>query len=168
MNEVFIRPALESDLEGIVLLLLRIWKEQYRSFLPASFLDKMNFDHQLKRHQKYFGKGSTYLIAENGQKDLLGFCSFGENRDSFPDSSWELYTLYVAPEQQGKGIGSSLIKEILRHLVHEDEMAVWVMEANPFRQFYEKRGFKWVGERMVDFGNFEVNHWIMTHLKQNE
>ncbi|MEL6251689.1 MAG: GNAT family N-acetyltransferase [Bacteroidota bacterium] len=168
MIQFVIRSAKESDLKSIVRLLLRIWKEQYSSFLPVSFLDKMNFNQQLKRHQTYLSKGNTYLIAENAQKDLLGFCSFGENRDSFPKAKWELYTLYVAPEQQRKGVGSKLIKEVLRKLEKEDKMAVWVMKANPFRHFYEKRGFRWVGERNVNFGEFEVAHWVMTRTKQDE
>ena len=168
MPDYSIRPIQETELTLIVQLLIRIWQKQYRSFLPHAFLDAMDVKHQLQRHKAYLEEGVNYLIAESQDKEIVGFCSFGENRDEFPPAKWELYTLYVTPEQQGKGIGKSLVDEMKKYLASGEEVAVWVMKANPFRHFYEKRGFKWVGERMVDFGNFEVNHWIMTHLKQNE
>ena len=161
MPDYSIRPAKETELAGIVQLLIRIWQEQYRSFLPHTFLDTMDFDRQLQRHKAYFKKGVNYLIVESQQKELLGFCSFGENRDEFPPAKWELYTLYVTPEQQGKGIGKSLLDEMEKYLASGEEVAVWVMKTNPFRHFYEKKGYKWVGERNVDFGGFEVAHWVM-------
>ena len=162
MPDYSIRPLRKTELPAIVRLLIRIWQEQYHSFLPQAFLHNMDFDRQLQRHKSYVEKGASYLIAENQQEELLGFCSFGENRDAFPASKWELYTLYVAPEQQRKGIGKSLIDEMQKQFERGEEVAVWVMKANPFRHFYEKRGFTLVGEKEVDFGDFEVAHWVMT------
>jgi GNAT superfamily N-acetyltransferase len=48
--------------------------------------------------------------------------------------------LYVAPESQGQGHGSRLLRSA--QLSHED-LALWTFEANaPARAFYEHRGFK--------------------------
>ena len=168
MTEYYIRPAKKTELPAIVKLLIRIWQEQYSSFLPPTFLQKMDFERQLQRHTAYFEKSTNYLIVENSSKEIVGFCSFGKNRDSFPIAKWELYTLYVSPEQQGRGIGGKLIQEIQHQLKQGEEMAVWVMQENPFRHFYEKMGFKLVGQRKVDMGEFEVVHWVMKCRLHNE
>jgi ribosomal protein S18 acetylase RimI-like enzyme len=52
--------------------------------------------------------------------------------------------LFVAPENQRNGIGSSLLMAVLDRMPHGVTLTVFE-ENRPARQFYEKRGFRETG-----------------------
>ena len=57
----------------------------------------------------------------------------------------ELDWLYVAPEQQGRGVGSALVRHAMA--CRPDGLALWTFVSNaPARGFYEAHGFRAVRE----------------------
>jgi putative acetyltransferase len=87
-------------------------------------------------------EANTVLKAESGGK-LAGFCVLREG--------W-LDHLYVDPDQQGKGIGSSLLHDA--QSAHP-ELQLWVFQQNTDgTKFYEANGFKLV-EKTDGAGNEE-------------
>lgn len=146
-----------ADIPKIVNLLIKSWQEHYHSFLPALFLNNMSVEKQIGRHEKYFSQKIDYLIAENNQKEFLAFTSHGPTRGEGIDCDWELYTLYVASNAQGHGIGSALIKEVFKQAKNKGaNLGVWVMQENPFKEFYEKQGFIAVGQQEMEIAGRQI------------
>ena len=152
---LIIRQGNKDDIPAIAQLLIKTWSESYRGFLPHAFLDHLDLARQIKRHQSYFKKGISYLVAENNEGELLGFASYGESRFEQIDSELELYTLYVEPTFHGKGIGKQLLEAIIHTTQKEYHyLDVSVFARNPYLKFYMKHGFEKIGEEEVDFGEF--------------
>jgi GNAT superfamily N-acetyltransferase len=72
-----------------------------------------------------------------------------------------LRTLYVLPEHQGSGVGSSLHDHALERLraLGADEVKLWTLEENhAARRFYERRGWTLNGEtRTVEFPPYPLD-----------
>ena len=56
-----------------------------------------------------------------------------------------LYFIGIHPDHQGKGIGWFMLEEIMENGPH-DIMSLNVMKDNPALKFYERHGFRIVGE----------------------
>jgi ribosomal protein S18 acetylase RimI-like enzyme len=72
---------------------------------------------------------------------------------------WHLQLLAVAPEQQGKGLGSALLDEVLQRL-DRDREAVY-LEATTLRSraLYERHGFECFGEIALPDGPTMWQMW---------
>lgn len=156
-----IRQGLADDIPQIAALLVTTWQEGYASFLPTSFLDAMEVDHQIRRHEKYLNSGAQYYVVEGAEGHLEGFGSYGKSRIAIPDSQTELFTLYVSMQQQGKGIGRRILERIVADMKANTPLDVLVMRNNPYREFYRKNGFEAIGEEEVDFVDFQEKGIIL-------
>ncbi|MEL6408633.1 MAG: GNAT family N-acetyltransferase [Chloroflexota bacterium] len=108
-----------------------------------------------------FIKDDVVLVAI-ADSMLIGYCHIsqaGANiKDTLPtadpDNSAYLQRLYVHPDQQNEGIGSTLLKAALKHPLLADAENVYldVWEKNTGAQkLYARHGFQRVGEiRYVD------------------
>jgi GNAT superfamily N-acetyltransferase len=92
------------------------------------------------------------LVKENSI--CLGFASYehhylGENKT-------RLHKIYMLPESQGKGAGKLLLAEVEKLALENDDsiISLNVNRFNSAYNFYEKLGFKNVGEEDIelDFG----------------
>jgi len=147
----------QKDVSKISKLLIDTWANCYKDFIPSDFLNNLNLDKQIQRHTKYMTANTKYFVAENEFHQLIGFTSYGKNRNENINCEIELYTLYVDMNYQGKGIGKSLLNSILSDLKNiENNIVVSVFEKNPFKKFYTKNGFTKIGEEIIDMGEFEL------------
>jgi len=154
---ITIRSGVESDLEEISELLVASWQQHY-SFLPKSFLESLDVEHQVSRHRKLMNEGVTYLICEV-EDSFAGFASFGSPRAKNNYAKHELFTLYVSDINHRKGIGSSLIQHV-KDAVNFESIYVEVMKDNRFKEFYTKQGFEKVDTVKMKIGDVEVDNWI--------
>lgn len=54
----------------------------------------------------------------------------------------EIDQLFLLPQHQGKGVGTSLVRdELARAAVKNISVRLWVLRVNPARAFYERLGF---------------------------
>jgi ribosomal protein S18 acetylase RimI-like enzyme len=85
----------------------------------------------------------------------------GEPAGSVSVGNGFLQTLYVLPEYQGRGIGSSLHDHALDRLraLGADEAKLWTLDENQAaRRFYERRGWTLNGEtREVEFPPYPLD-----------
>jgi L-amino acid N-acyltransferase YncA len=140
---VTIRPARSEDAEGIAAVHSASWRATYPGIVPQSTLDEMHPEKTVERwRDAAAGKhpGAHLLIAEeNGT--IIGFETYGPAREPAFGYVGELYAAYFLPEAMGKGLGTKMMKTVVRDLSAQDlnDMIVWVMEANDRgRRFYEK------------------------------
>ena len=145
-----VRPAEPSDAGAIAGVQARSWRVAYLGMLPNEVLVGFGeaqgagfWERILERSEG----GDSVLLAEL-EHEVVGFVSSGPIRDRIPGYSGEFYALYVLPEAQGCGIGTSLIAHAARALVRHRFLsaAVWVLEDNMFgRRFYERLGGTMLG-----------------------
>ena len=157
-----IRKGQLSDAEAIAKLLVNIWQVCYQDFLPKPFLDGLNITKQTERQKRLIRSGITYYIYENEEKEYLGFTSFGPPRSADILADIELYTLYVHPFAQKKGIGKILLEQIIKEQpIPNQTMGVLVMEKNPYQSFYHKNDFLLQGKQIMDLGDFSETNLIL-------
>lgn len=138
-----IRPARAEDAEAIATINVACWRSAYRDIIDPAILAGHSVTESAGRWRRYLSaRNSTILVAEeNGQ--VLGFGSGCPQRDPHLAAigySGEISTLYVLPQEQGRGIGSRIMASLARNLVHtgHTSASVWVLERNGLgRRFYE-------------------------------
>jgi ribosomal protein S18 acetylase RimI-like enzyme len=88
-------------------------------------------------------------IAPSGEIEGFGDC--GRRRDAASSFAGEVFTLYVAPDRQGNGLGRSLLLGLFARLVRRrlDSAVIWVLRDNPARFFYERLGGKLVSHQRL-------------------
>ena len=150
-----VRRAIPDDLLGMAHVHVDTWKTTYRGIVPDRYLDELTYESDIARG---FGRWIreptpqwTYLVAVDPANHVIGFAVGGPNRDPDPEFKGELGAIYVLKESQGRGVGRVLVREVVRHLLRigASSMIVWVLEANPYRRFYEKLGGVSVRRRVV-------------------
>jgi|ERR671919_1221438 ribosomal protein S18 acetylase RimI-like enzyme len=138
-----VRPASGSDAGAIAGVQARSWQAAYLGILPSEILVGFGEAQGITFWQRILeraGSDDSVLVAEF-EREVVGFVSCGPIRDRIPGYNGEFYALYVLPEAQGCGIGTSLIAHAARGLVRHrrQSAAVWVLEDNIFgRRFYER------------------------------
>ena len=95
-------------------------------------------------------------MADDEEMGVVGFGSCGPVRDP-PEGLdgreirvGEVYTLYVEPDFQNRGLGRRLLDALFRQLRADgcDTAVLWMLADNPTRFFYEGLGGERVGERI--------------------
>jgi ribosomal protein S18 acetylase RimI-like enzyme len=155
-DDVVIREARREDAAGIGRVYVDTWRATYDGILPVGFLDKLSVSTQTKSWQRAIRSGDVILVAErsgaggdergdnaagdNGNT-IVGFASGGRETDQDEFFRGEIYTLYVHPDAQRRGIGAELLVEMLRALRDLAPVIVWVLADNDGAQrFYEELG----------------------------
>jgi len=92
----------------------------------------------------------------------VGFASGGPARQGeMPPGDWlgEVYTLYLLTDWQGRGIGRALLEGLFDRLRERGmkTVALWVVEANPTRFFYEAMGGRQVARRCEHFAGMMLD-----------
>jgi GNAT superfamily N-acetyltransferase len=154
-----IRPAETHDAEAIARIQLDGWRTAYRAIMPPEFLASQDSHERAERWRGRLGSEAdpaapTFVTVEPDGR-VTGFVHTGPLRDDDlgPEGRAEIYTIYVAPEHWGRGVGSLLLTEVdafwrPRAL---SELVLWVFEQNlPARRFYEHRGWHPDGTSKVD------------------
>ena len=154
MSDVLvIRTAEAEDINAIGYLAYQIW--------PTAYKDILNFE-QLHYMLQYFyspdalrdqmlKKHHTFLLAETEDEDPIGFASFSKVKEDV----FKLHKLYVLPGLQNMNVGRSLLECVLEECTVDGakKLQLNVNRNNKAISFYEKLGFKIVGEENVDIGN---------------
>lgn len=108
-----------------------------------------------ERWAELWNSGLEFIVAENVEKQIVGFASF--NEDGY------IHSMFVHHLHQGKGIATALLCEIeqqLKCLILTSEVSI---TAKPF---FEKMGFRVVKQQSVVLNGVELVNYEMT--KSNE
>jgi GNAT superfamily N-acetyltransferase len=147
------------------------WRVGYRGLLPDSILDRLD-DAQgttrwigwLRDGYEDAGLRAEIRVTTDVAGRVVGVSAFGADRDLRDDAHCgEVWTLYVAPSQWGRGYGSALLRDAEDALAAggRRDLALWVLEGNDrARRLYEGAG--WRDDNGVkpfgDSGLFEVRY----------
>ncbi|MGA8709998.1 MAG: GNAT family N-acetyltransferase [Thermoplasmata archaeon] len=149
-----VRRAGLADLDAMARVHVNGWKTTYPGMVPDEILDRLTVESDLASG---FGSGlkeprpgAAQFVALTRTGEIVGYALACPNRDPDPDFTGELEAIYVLKSRQGRGVGTALVQEVTRHLVNTGttSMIVWVLEANPYRRFYEHLGGTLARRRM--------------------
>ena len=144
------RIARETDFQDIAQVYIETWRDSYAGTLPDRVLIDMkkeklvvSFSQTLQHHSE------VLVVAEDTKEGIVGMGSAGRNRDRRSKYLGEVYTLYVHPSHQNKGIGKMLLSHLFCELTkfNINSSMIWVLAGNPSRFFYEVMGGKMTGVR---------------------
>ncbi len=152
---VSLRLATLDDVTALALLHRQCWREAYSSIVGEALLEtQLDLGRSEDNWRTQIENGRKRLIALRGGVPI-GFSSSGPSRDSDRPATRELYALYVAEAEWGRGVGRLLLAEELRG----ESASLWVLEENVrARDFYVRHGFAWDGarKRFDELGVWEV------------
>lgn len=157
-----IRPASAQDDAGIATVYVDAWRSAYAAILPHRVLLGMSYEQQA-RHWLWTIRdrpgAQSVIVASEADDGVVGFASFGPARFGYrpavgrfagaDEKVGEVYTLYVLPDFQERGIGRQLLAGAFAALVERRYRCgfLWALRDNHARYFYERAGGKLVAER---------------------
>ena len=150
-----VRIARETDFQDIAQVYIETWRDSYAGTLPDRVLINMkkeklvfSFSQTLQQHLE------VLVVAEDIKEGIVGMGSAGRNRDQRSKYLGEVYTLYVHPSHQNKGVGKMLLLRLFSELMkfNINSSIIWVLAGNPSRFFYEVMGGKMTGVRKEKLG----------------
>lgn len=145
-----IRAAVQADAQAIADIYVETWRSTYAGTLPDRVLVNMSPDRQVIYWTRAIRQSrEIVLVAEEADGHLTAMGSAGANRDRGSDIAGEVYTLYVHPDHQERGIGERLLAHLFYEMMGRSMMSavIWVLAPNPARFFYEAMGGVRTGDR---------------------
>ena len=154
-----VREAQLADAPAIAKVHVETWRSAYAGIIEDRYLvglDDCAQTLQWRRQILSGSSGGTVLVAEAKSRTdsaIVGFGSFGRRRSAPLPYAGEVYTLYVALDWQGLGVGRRLLGGLFRHLHRAgcESAFLWVLSANPSRFFYEAQAGRPVAQRQEPF-----------------
>ena len=100
-------------------------------------------------------------LPKDARERFFGMMRFIDagHKELMPDPHWYLWVLGVAPEAQGQGIGSALLKPILERAEAAGVPCYLETQTTGNVAFYEMLGFEVLSERIEPVGELPI--WFM-------
>lgn len=160
---ISIKRATLDDLPTIHELAHKIWPAAYSDILSQEQLEYMlDLIYSLSslHHQLIDLKHDFFIVLDKNIP--AGFASVSQKE--LNSTTYRLHKIYVLPQQQGSGIGKLLLTHVINSikLSGGTSLELNVNRHNKARHFYEKTGFKIIGEEDIDIGKgYFMNDFIM-------
>lgn len=131
-----IRKAVPADAPAVATVHVRSWQTAYRGLVPDSVLDGLSVEARTSMWERSIPAGNVWVALSNNE--IVGFATTGPSRE--PDTTHELYAIYLLPSAWGSGLARPLAEAALGGL---SDVGLWVFTDNPrARRFYENLGFR--------------------------
>ena len=161
-DSITLRQANASDAPGIAHVHVTTWRQAYRGIVSQSYLQSLDIDKRTDFWERCLSgsglDGHRTLVAESKGGTIVGFATYGREREGGGPRDGEIGALYVLPDDQRQGIGTRLLTGSARLLLQEkfETLLIWVLSANPARAFYAKLGGRAVREKNIQFGGAKL------------
>lgn len=135
-------PEVFKQLRG---KLVQVYREAYRGLELYAYSDPSDIKGYINWLYRTDPEGFIIALGEDG---AIGFVACCRNWwDKELGAIGEIHEIAVLPQHQGKGIGSTLLKEAISFLGQLHEVfGLWVGEGNErAKAFYVKHGFEPIG-----------------------
>ena len=158
---VTIRAANPADAGQIARVHVDSWRTTYESIMPAEYLAGLSYRDRESMWNEALTTdrpSSGIFVAETEGGDVVGFASWGPEREGDSTYRAELYAIYILQEHQNRGLGRDLVSAAAQSLLDDglSSMLLWVLEDNhPACRFYESLGGQRVGRKTVTIGGVD-------------
>jgi GNAT superfamily N-acetyltransferase len=155
--KTLVRAAVDADAGAIAHVHVESWHTTYAGIMPAAYLAGLDETLRARLWGEWLSSGTLVFVAEWDGR-VVGFAHGGPNREPVADCDAELYSIYLLKEAQKRGIGAQLLRVMATALLERNfkSMAVWVLEQNRSRSFYEKTGARLATSKVIDIGGTKL------------
>ncbi len=143
-----VRMAELGDAQGLAGVYVETWRTTYAGMVPDKVLLDLSETAQAARWTRSIARGDELvMLAEDVGRGIVGLSSGGRTCEPHGCNA-EIFTLYILPDEQGRGVGRALLAGMFSEFLAQglDSAIIWVLAANPARFFYETTG----GKRSVE------------------
>jgi GNAT superfamily N-acetyltransferase len=156
-GERTVRPAVVEDAPAIAQVHVDSWRTTYKGIFPESLLDGLSVSDRTRSWDEILTRPPARLVTLVACDDagrVVGFICGGAERTGQLGCDGELQAMYLLEDVQRQGLGTLMIRRFARELRSTgfDSMAVWVLDRNPSRKFYEALGAKLITEQQIERG----------------
>lgn len=155
-----IRKANLTDAQGIAKVHVDSWKSTYKNIISDEFLDKLSYDKRTDLWTRNISTDGDFIfVAENHEEKIVGFACCGKRETNHVANSGDLTAIYLFEENQGKGIGKQLMKQVFLQFeeLGHNRVFVEVLEDNKTRYFYEHYGARLVRTEKITIAGAELS-----------
>lgn len=142
------------DISFVVDINIQMWRKTYKEIINEEVFVMREKNREISINiikEKLESKDNFYKVVSIDNK-IVGFISYGKNRDMGEDNLGEIYAIYILEEFHKKGIGKKLLSYAKDDLKEKgySSLVIWTLEENKNREFYEKIGGKEFSNRQID------------------
>jgi len=148
-------PAAREHARAIAEVHVASSRAAYAGIVAQQTIDKLSVEARTESwidHLSGPAPGTCCFLAVDDSGTTVGFADGGPTRSDLLPTDGELYAIYLYQESQRQGIGTALLLRVAEELESTGfrSMGLWVLEANPARQFYESLGGRMAAEKEVE------------------
>lgn len=160
---ISIQKNTDENFTSIRAIANEVWPIAYGAILTQEQLDyMMDMMYSVPSLQKQVNeKGNRFILATENEIPV-GFAAFEFNYSKKPKT--KIHKIYVLSNQQGKGIGKTLIDFISNEAKarYQKGLILNVNKNNKAIRFYERIGFEISFEEVIDIGNgYVMDDYVM-------
>lgn len=139
-----IRTIKNEDFNIICKIVNDNWRELYDGYVNPALLSVEGCKQRGNSLKKDFSSHrlSEYVYEEDGK--AIALLSFGNTADKDKAGAFEIWRIYISKEEQGKGIGGTLISFAEKEAKKNGykEIVIWAFKCNVRAiAFYQKHGY---------------------------
>lgn len=157
---MLIRKAKISDANILAKIRVDAWRTTYKGIVSDEYLNSLSYTEQEKRWINTITNAEndkkSIFVAEDNVNGIVGFTTFGGERNEDSLYQGELYAIYILKEHQNRGIGKLLFNSVVENLnnMNYNSMIIWALEQNiKACRFYELMGGIRVNEQYITIGD---------------
>ena len=138
-----------DDLEAVFALVARTIETSYAGVYGRTAIDHFHEHHTRDEIRRAAEEGRTVLLEQDGCLLAIG-ALVGDHVDR----------VYVAPEQQGRGLGRRVMAVLEQRARQAGVRTIRLAASIPARVFYERLGYRLVSEESHDFQDGDCLPWF--------
>ena len=157
-----IRSASPDDAGSIARVHVDSWRTTYAGIVPAEYLAGLSYRDREAIWNRALSTEQTVggsFVAETEGSDVIGFATYGPEREGNKTYRGELYAIYLLEDYQRMGLGRRLVSAVVQGLVVNgfSSILLWVLEENnPACRFYESLGGERVSRKTITIGGVDL------------
>ena len=155
MGSFLLRQANTDDAQRIAQVQVTTWQSAYLGMIPDGYLGSLSIDRRAQNWVKILESATTgnQTIVAEMDGVVVGFIGIGRSRESEETGLGEVFSIYVEPNFQSRGIGSKLMQAGIALLKDQglNGAVLWVLDQNiRTRAWYESHGWQSNGKSKTD------------------
>lgn len=140
---------------------VKCWREVYH-FIPDEIHKARSLEYRKKQWLDVIKKNEfgtkLYVVKQNANSDVVGFCFCKPNHDDEIDAKSELHAAYVLPGYRGGNTGPIMMHKMVDYLLgcQLDPICLWAFDENPITRWYKFIGWTPVVRRQRNICGVEI------------